>query len=217
MSPEAPDAVAVAYDAWSEVYDSAANRTRDLDAVVLRRQSFTLAGLDVLELGCGTGKNTAWLASQAASVLALDFSAGMLARARARLPAAHVRFVEHDLRDRWPADDGAFDRVVGNLVLEHVEQLGPIFAEAARVLRPGGLAFFCELHPFRQLSGGQAHFMRPDSGEVVHVTAHVHDVADYLNAGCAAGLRLVGAGDWRDDDERGSVPRLLSTLWQRDA
>ena len=214
MSPEAPDAVAVAYDAWSEVYDSAANRTRDLDAEVLRRQTFALAGCDVLELGCGTGKNSEWLAAGAASVLALDFSAGMLARARERVPAAHVRFVEHDLRARWPAADAAFDRVIADLVLEHVEHLPPIFAEAARVLRPGGLAFFCELHPFRQLAGGQAHFVRPRTDEVVHVPAHVHDVSDYLAAGCAAGLRLVGAGDWRDAP--GAVPRLFSTLWRRD-
>ncbi|HZH04414.1 MAG TPA: class I SAM-dependent methyltransferase [Myxococcaceae bacterium] len=213
-----PDVVAKAYDAWAEVYDSADNATRDLDAQVLRRQPLSWDGLSVLELGCGTGKNTAWLAVRAASVLALDFSPGMLARARQRVPASHVRFVQHDIRAPWPAEDAGFERVVANLVLEHVEQLGPVFAETARVLRPEGLAYFCELHPFRQLGGGQAHFVRPETAEVVRIPAHLHDVSDYLNAGCGAGLRLVQSGDWRDADpgKPAAMPRLLSLLWRRD-
>jgi ubiquinone/menaquinone biosynthesis C-methylase UbiE len=55
-------------------------------------------------------------------------------------------------------DDASVDLVIGNLILEHVSNVAPIFAEAARVLRPGGVMYSCELHPYRQLRGGQAHF-----------------------------------------------------------
>src|SRR5215208_1012605 len=114
-----PSSVARAYDRWSAQYDRDRNATRDLDAVVVREAPLRLAGQRVLELGCGTGKNSVWLASQARELIALDFSAGMLAVARQRVDASHARFVEHDIREPWPLQDAAVDVVVGNLVLEH--------------------------------------------------------------------------------------------------
>src|SRR4051812_24516774 len=73
--------VAGAYDRWAASYDADKNATRDLDALVMRRSPIALEGRDVLELGCGTGKNTSFLAEHAKSVLAMDFSEGMIARA----------------------------------------------------------------------------------------------------------------------------------------
>src|SRR5437868_9736518 len=130
--------VARAYDRWAAQYDSDRNATRDLDAEVVRGAPLRIAGRRVLELGCGTGKNSVWLASAARELVALDFSAGMLAVARERVGVANARFVEHDIRARWPVGDGEIDVVVGNLVLEHVHDLAPVYAEAARVLAPSG-------------------------------------------------------------------------------
>jgi ubiquinone/menaquinone biosynthesis C-methylase UbiE len=209
------DDVAAAYDQWSEDYDSVVNATRDLDATVLRRQDLGLAGADVIEVGCGSGKNTVFLAAHARSVLALDFSEGMLRKARARVADDRVRFVRHDVRERWPAPDASCDVVVADLVLEHVRHLEPFFAETARVLRPGGRLFTCELHPFRQLRGGQAQFVRGDTGEVQRVTAYRHDVSHYVNAGLTAGLQLVRVDDWRDEHAPDEAPRLFSTSWRR--
>ena len=56
-----PSDVADAYDRWSRQYDDDQNATRDLDAFVLRQAPLHLAGARVLEVGCGTGKNSAWL------------------------------------------------------------------------------------------------------------------------------------------------------------
>ena len=211
-----PDKVSTAYDAWSSTYDSSPNTTRDLDALVVRRAPLVLEGRDVIEVGCGTGKNTTWLADRARSVLALDFSEGMLARARARVSAPHVRFVQHDVRDPWPAPDASADAVVGNLVLEHVEDLRPVYREAARVLRPGGRLWFCELHPERQRRGGQAHFTDGATGETVHVAAWRHDVGEYVNGGIAAGLVLRELGEWLEEGAaEGAPPRLLSVLFER--
>jgi malonyl-CoA O-methyltransferase len=214
-----PSDVARAYDRWAASYDADRNVTRDVDDEVLRRAPLALLGREVLELGCGTGKNTAWLAERARTVVALDFSAGMLARARERverLAGANVRFVRHDVREPWPVADAAFDVVVGNLVLEHVESLVPVYAEAARALRTGGQLLLCELHPERQRRGGQAHFTDVATGETVHVTAHLHTTAEYVNGGIVAGLTLRHLGEWLETG--GSLdapPRLLSVLFEK--
>ena len=215
-SARAANDVARAYDRWSAIYDSDVNPTRDLDAIVLRRAPLRLHGRQVLELGCGTGKNTLWLAGASANVTALDFSAGMLARARERVAAHNVEFRVHDLREALPLRDESVDVVVGNLVLEHIEDLAPIFTEATRVLTSGGQLYFCELHPYRQLRGGQAHFDDPASGETVAVTAHRHSTSEYVNAAIAAGLTLVSLGEWSDEDAQPDAsPRLLSLLCER--
>jgi malonyl-CoA O-methyltransferase len=211
-----PTDVADAYDRWSRQYDDDQNATRDLDAFVLRQVPLQLTGARVLELGCGTGKNSAWLVSQARELIALDFSPGMLDVARRRVRSSTARFVEHDITRPWPVESESVDVVVGNLVLEHVRELAPVFAQAARVLRPGGQLFFCELHPYRQLRGGQAHFVDTHTDETVHVAAYRHTVSEYVTDALAAGFILRALGEWLEPDaEPGAPPRLLSLLLER--
>jgi ubiquinone/menaquinone biosynthesis C-methylase UbiE len=208
--------VARAYDRWAASYDADKNATRDLDAVVVRRVPLQLEGRDVLELGCGTGKNTSFLAEHARRVVAMDFSEGMIARAHERIATSNVQFVRHDVRDVWPVPPASVDVVVANLILEHVHDLAVVFFEMARVLRPGGQVFICELHPYRQLQGGQAQFTDPRTGERVQVTAHIHTVSEYVNGGIEAGLELRALGEWIEDEApEGSAPRLISLFFER--
>ena len=72
-SPSDKTEIAAAYDRWAETYDTDLNRTRELAAAVLRQSNLKLAGRNVIEIGCGTGHNTEWLAERASSVLAMDF------------------------------------------------------------------------------------------------------------------------------------------------
>ena len=102
-------------------------------------------------MGCGTGRNTTWLSERASQIVGSDFSEEMLARARSRVDDPRVRFVQHDVRTTWPLADASAEVVIAMLILEHVEDLAPVFAEAARVLNTGGQFFLCELHPMRQL------------------------------------------------------------------
>lgn len=197
-----------AYDRWSASYDHDENATRDLDAVILRQRALPVDGATVIEFGAGTGKNTEWLVSRSARLVCLDYSIGMLSRARARVRGA--AFVVHDIRLPWPVATGVADVVVGNLVLEHVQHLAPLFSECARVLRPGGVLYCCELHPFRQWRGGQAHFAGED-GQAVHVPAFTHTIAEYLNVAIAHGFRLAHLGEWVEPTApEGALPRLLS-------
>lgn len=208
--------VGAAYDLWAATYDTDENRTRELAGEVLRGSGPVVDGRDVVEIGCGTGRNTAWLAERAASVVGLDLSEGMLERARARIGSPRVGFLRHDVRSPWPLADGAADLVVAMLVLEHVEDLRPVVAEARRVLRPGGTLYLCELHPTRQMLGRQAEFTHPQSGEREWIVAHLHDVADYVNGGVVAGLELVRLGEHRDPGAaRTAPPRLLSVCFRR--
>jgi ubiquinone/menaquinone biosynthesis C-methylase UbiE len=215
-STPTPNEVAQGYDRWAASYDADKNATRDLDALVVRRAGLALAGKDVLELGSGTGKNTAYLAEHARRVVAMDFSEGMIARAHTRIATSNVVFKLHDVRDNWPVESASVDIVVANLILEHVHDLAPVFFEAARVLRPKGQFFFCELHPYRQLLGAQAHFTDPRTGETVQLTAHVHTVSEYVMGGIEAGFRLRSLAESTEDGAAPDAPpRLISCLFDR--
>lgn len=205
------------YQRWAASYDAVENPTRDLDAKVLRRVLTSLEAGHVVELGCGTGKNTAWLAERYPRVTALDLSEAMLDKARARVPHGHVAFLRHDLRDPLPLDDASAELATFDLVLEHIETTAPLFVEAARVLRPGGRLFLCEYHPYRQLEGRQARFVDPESGRETLVEAYVHSVSEFLNSGIAAGFSVERVDEWADETPASdrSLPRLFSVLFKR--
>jgi malonyl-CoA O-methyltransferase len=102
------------------------------------------------------------------------------------------------------------------LVLEHIEHVGPVFSEAARVLRSGGELFVCELHPTRQMYGRQAEFIDSETGECERIAAFLHDVSEYVNAGLGAGFELTHIGEWRDSEgAQSDLPRLLSLQFRR--
>ena len=205
--------IAAAYDQWASSYDLEVNRTRDLDRQTLRALLADRSFAHTVEAGCGTGKNTAWLAERSRRVTAQDISTGMLAMARQKLCLGHVAFVQADLQvPPWPVPTAVADLVTFNLVLEHVADLGPVLAEAARVLRPGGTLCVCEWHPFRQYQGKQANFQR--DGVVTRVPAFVHHVSDYLAAAQAAGLTLCELREAWHSEDAGRPPRLLALRWQ---
>lgn len=199
-----------AYDRWADQYDDNANRTRDLNRQCLRRADLPLAGARVFEAGCGTGLNTEYLAAQALQLVAMDFSEAMLERARDRVDSAAVRFEAGDITQQWPAADAAFDVVVITLVLEHVEQLGPVFEQARRVLTVGGLLYIAELHPYRQLAGGQARFTPEGGGREELVPAWQHTVSEFVSEAQQKGFRLQRMDEPSFDDDQ--EPRLLQ-LW----
>lgn len=112
-------------------------------AVVLEALGLPPGGR-LLELGAGMGRFSLPLAARGYQVVATDLSPDLLAELRRFDPLGTVRAVEADalLVDR--AVEGPFDAVAGFFFLHHLTELEGVFAAAARVLRPGGVAAFCE-------------------------------------------------------------------------
>jgi SAM-dependent methyltransferase len=181
------------------------NLTRDLDAELLRvgLSGFNLG--DVLEIGCGTGKNTKWLVRYA-RVIGIDISTKMLAQCRAAAPAAELHIA--DLTFPWPVDDGTVDTIVVDLVLEHIEDLDHIACESARVLRGGGRVRISELHPWLQHDGKAARF--EDAGVLVETPTFVHTTEEYVTTFLRAGFLLDALCEPRSPVEPvAGSPRLL--------
>lgn len=198
-----------AYAQWAPTYDQDRNLTRDLDRQVTRQLLAGHRTATLVEAGCGTGKNTAFYASLAEDVVALDFTEAMLDKARRREGCANVRFLRHDLSTPWPVSQGSAGLIVFNLVLEHIDDLANVLAHAVSACRGGAVVHISELHPYRQYGGSQARFCSVD-GEV-RIPAFVHHVSDYVRAAELHGLRLHRLGEWwHEEDQPGRPPRLLT-------
>jgi malonyl-CoA O-methyltransferase len=203
-----------AYDEWSQTYDTDRNLTRDLDRQVTREALANWHFDSILEIGCGTGKNTMFLARAGAKVHALDFSEGMIEKAKEKVRAENVRFSLADLTQRWPCEDQAYDLIVCNLVLEHLQDLSFIFSEAFRVLKKGGAFLINELHPFRQYEGKKAVFGKGEG--VTEIPAFVHHISEFVNSAASSGLRLVKLEErWREED-KDKPPRIVSFLFEKE-
>ena len=125
-----------AYNRWAEQYDTNVNKTRDLEAIALRRTLANKTFNRILEIGCGTGKNTEWLQTISREMVAVDLSEEMLAKAKEKITAASVSFRQADITQDWTFAEGPFDLITFSLVLEHIEDLHPIFDKAAPCFVP---------------------------------------------------------------------------------
>ena len=116
------------FDSWAEHYDPAAVSAEDdfpfAGYELILDQVINLAGVKpamrILDLGIGTGNLAARFLRQGCLVWGIDFSAKMLAQARAQLP--QVNLVQANLLDEWPLTlQQPFDRVVSAYVLHHFD------------------------------------------------------------------------------------------------
>ncbi len=100
-------------------------------------------GLRVLDVGCGGGLLAEELANRGCSVTGVDPSQGSLAVARDHAARAGLQIeYQHGIAESLPLPNGAFDAVICCDVLEHVRSPRQAVAEAARVLRSGGLYLY---------------------------------------------------------------------------
>ena len=100
-------------------------------------------GEDVLDVGCGAGTDTliaAQMVGPGGSVTGIDMTPEMVAKARTSAAAmgfGHVTIVE-GTAEQLPFADAAFDVIISNGVIDLIPDKDAVFAEIARVLRPGG-------------------------------------------------------------------------------
>ncbi|MBV9553329.1 MAG: metalloregulator ArsR/SmtB family transcription factor [Alphaproteobacteria bacterium] len=104
---------------------------------------------DLLDIGTGTGRVIEILAPQVGQALGIDQSREMLAIARVNLERAGLANGMVRLGDMYqlPLPDASFDAVVIHQVLHYAERPAAAVAEAARVLRPGGLLVVADFAP----------------------------------------------------------------------
>jgi malonyl-CoA O-methyltransferase len=135
----------------------------------------------------------------------------MIEQARQNLSFDNVRFRVTDITQPWPVEASSVDLVTCNLVLEHIENLGFVLSEAARVLARDGRIFISELHPFRQYRGVVARFERDH--QRIEVPAFVHHISDFLNAAAANGLYLTRLEEFWHADDQDKPPRLIAFMF----
>ena len=199
------------YDSWADNYDNDFNPTRDLDKIATIQSLSDLQFFNVLELGCGSGKNTEWLISKANKLVGLDFSKNMLDLARKKIKTDRATFINTDLNEDWPVNDNSFDLATINLTLEHIEVLEHIFNALFFKLTQGGKCFVCELHPKKQLAGSKAQFEENGTKKVLDVFQHSEK--DYIQTAEKEGFKLLSKKSWYDDEK--NLPRLISFLFEK--
>ena len=199
------------YNDWAYQYDNNINPTRDLDKTVTKESLSNIDFFKVLELGCGSGKNTEWLITKADKLVGLDFSKNMLDLARNKITSKKVTFINADLNEKWPVNNNSFDLATINLTLEHIEILDHIFNSLFMKLTQGGKCFVCELHPKKQLAGSKARF--EENGTEIALDVFYHSELEYIESSETAGFNLIAKKDWYDNEK--DVTRLISFLFEK--
>jgi SAM-dependent methyltransferase len=181
------------YRSWSGQYDEEDNPLIEVEEPFVRD---ILAGMTpgrALDAACGTGRYSAVLAAAGHDVVGVDGSPEMLAKARAKVPAA--RFRDGSLT-ALPLPDDDVDLVVCALALPHVPALGPVLSEFARVLRPGGHLVLSDIHWMSLYLGGIA-AATDESGVPGRMPAARHLPSNYLAAAVPHGFRVLACHEPR--------------------
>ncbi|KAI0184378.1 cyclopropane-fatty-acyl-phospholipid synthase [Xylaria flabelliformis] len=200
-----------AYDKWAKVYDSDGNFLQAIDDLELKtlfpRFMMSIKSPKpwrVLDLGCGTGRNTALLLGiPKCEIIALDSSKGMLdvAENRLSIPNTGLEVMESQPDLRFDIFDmlatssppasvtpHTVDAIISTLVVEHIP-LPVFFAHVAQLLRPGGVLLLTNMHS--EMGGiSQAGFVDTATGEKIRPTSHAHTIEELLLEALKHGLEV---------------------------
>ncbi|KAK7607302.1 S-adenosyl-L-methionine-dependent methyltransferase [Phyllosticta paracitricarpa] len=231
-----------AYNAWAAVYDTDGNILQAMDDMEMEKllphfldlicpsavgQQANNEPLRIIDLGCGTGRNTEKLLkvhwderlprTTQVNVVGVDASAKMLEEARRKLGSAvaiksatqvDLALVRHDIlyaNDPY-ASPQPLPRpahgLISTLVVEHVP-LPDFFQSLARLLLPGGYALVTNMHPDMGAKA-QAGFVSIDEERrkiKVRGKSWIHGIEETVCAAQREGLVLVGHVQERAVDE----------------
>jgi ubiquinone/menaquinone biosynthesis C-methylase UbiE len=149
------------YDQIARTYDQRYERNPYTGVeAALRDFIGSQPGLDILEVGCGTGHWLEVLQAPGRHPVGLDYSAGMLAKAQKRVQGASLI---RGNAGRLPLPSHSFDRVFCINALHHFPDKPAFLAEARRTLRPGGRLLSVGLDPHRGLDRWHVYEYFPES------------------------------------------------------
>lgn len=197
----------------------------DAHALVQKRVVARIAGLlrdlpatprRMLDIGAGTGmllKNLAGL-YPAAELIGLDLAIGMGLKARANLAPCHcVRLLTGDA-EALPIRDQTFDLVVSTSTYQWLENLNTVFAEAYRVLGPGGRFIFALFggETLFELRGSYRHAWKRSGRGPEERTHAFHTASEVEEALCRAGFINSLVSSELEIEYHPDVPALLRSL-----
>jgi SAM-dependent methyltransferase len=190
-------AVRDGYREWARTYEEAVHDEMDLRLLARIETVEWASTARVLDLACGTGRIGAWLRARGVERIdGVDFTPEMLARAEAR--GIYDRLLLADiLNTGLPA--ASYDLIVEVLADEHLEELPPLYREAARLAEPAGVFVVVGYHPHFLMNGVPTHFNR-QNGEPVAIRSYVHLFSDHFKAAHRAGWRLTEMDEGVVDD-----------------
>ncbi|HOU15706.1 MAG TPA: class I SAM-dependent methyltransferase [Anaerolineae bacterium] len=151
-------------------------------------------GERVLDAGCGNGLYTRRLAALGAEVVAFDFSAELLALARART-AAEAGTIQYHVLDATDEaalltlGAGSFDAAICQMALFDIAEIAPLMRAVAQLLKPGGRFIFSVMHPCFN-NAHTVHFAEQADRAGVIVTTYGVKVTGYLSPSVARGAAI---------------------------
>ena len=202
-----------AYNSWAAQYDTNDNKTRDLEALTLKKLLSGKNYKHCLEVGCGTGKNTELLLTICDQITSIDVSQGMLEIAKNKIKSTKVNFTKADITKDWTFAKTTYDLVTFSLMLEHIEDLHAVFHKVSKVTATGSQVYIGELHPFKQYAGSKARFETETGTQVL--TCFNHHVTDFIQAANASGYQLIQLEEQFDEEDRSQLPRILNLLFEK--
>jgi malonyl-CoA O-methyltransferase len=177
------------YALWAPRY-AAETAVSALENEVVRALPLPRACRSLLDVGCGTGRRLAL--AECSMVVGVDLSPAMLAHATRGGPHALASADAAAL----PFSDAAFDRVWCRLVIGHVREIEPVYAELARVCTAGGYVVVTDFHAEAAAAGHRRTF-RDDAGDLRELEHHVHALVEHVESAARAGFELVAHRDGR--------------------
>jgi SAM-dependent methyltransferase len=175
------------YGEWADTYEETVLDLMDL-RLLNRLQAVPWEQMQsAADLACGTGRTGAWLKTAGVQAIdGVDLTPAMLERAEAR--GVYRRLHLGDVAVT-PLPAAEYDLVTAVLVDEHLPELGSLYREAARIVKPGGCLVLVGYHPYFLMHGIPTHFDSP-SGEPVAIRCYVHLFSDHAAAAFDAGWEL---------------------------
>ena len=150
-----------------------------LEQSAMRELTPDVAGLDVLDVGCGWGGNCAAFSDAGArSVLGIDISGKMLSRARRENSRPNVEYRRVDMGE-LEVLEGGYGLVYSSLAFHYARDFQKLMEDISRLLRPGGTLLFSQEHPIVTATEGlRGHFILDGSGEPEY-----YAFSDYFKSG----------------------------------
>ena len=211
------------YAEWVHSYESTVQDEMDLPLLRHIRTVEWRAIQHAADLACGTGRTGRWLKQQGVEQIdGLDLTPDMLAVAKGK--GVYDRLIVADMRST-PFMGATYDLAAEVLACEHIPDLGPLYLEASRILRPGGVFVIVGYHPHFLLNGIPTHFNRA-SGEPMAIRTYVHLLSDHVKAAMEIGFNLLEMDERVIDDnfiavkpkweKMRSRPLSFCMVWRRD-